>query len=541
MSVSVQEEPYIIGWARNRNRLKLHSSSVQQSAGSTAHFKWTFPNSYLGPSGNHVVLSIDGFLLVYTIQPSDDEYSATSRSTLTLKIERNYYVKQLFSVNRTANTIELTAISVGHHVAEIYWTDWEGVRTTTLTPDIYEEGSDRTDKPNYAITAKVQAIVNNYNELVTKECDGLIYNPDENGDIFIDLSVLKDFIPQPDLPVNGGSAFQLITNAVMKYRVSYGETWGAPSPRIQNMATTPANNKWYYAICGEEVERYAAVNLPDWKSGQQYDFIDRNDLFWLIGEDTGKTMTVRRSQYECIYGLFYNHLLDMGAAASGLRQVTVTLSGTKRDGTTVAVVNTYSQNNGQVYRIDVSPSLFDVEVTHYTVTVTTSGGSWSRNYIVMPDFYMQNQFLLQNKYGFLVSFVSGELRKESQTEADVLKMDGRRYLDFTEKGEVYTTVLNRISKSEARRLAQCLCNEFHYIKSNGKWVRITIEPGSFLTRDDGQGMVSVEFSFRFVENQQENMSDGDTRRFSDMMIDDWEWQVVARDVTTEPIVNKLLQ
>jgi hypothetical protein len=71
-------------------------------------------------------------------------------------------------------------------------------------------------------------------------------------------------------------------------------------------------------------------------------------------------------------------------------------------------------------------------------------------------------------------------------------------------------------------------------------VRITIEPGSFTIRDDENGLVSVEFSFRFVEDQQENLSDGDTSRFADLNIDDWNMSVVARDIVTEPVTNNLL-
>lgn len=540
MPLTVQEEPFLLGWVKNRNRLKLHSNSIQLSAGSTCHFKWTFPDSYLGSSGT-VVLSIDGFLLVYNISSADDEYSATSRSTLTLKMQRNYYVKQLFTATRTATTIELTGLDVGHHVAEIYFTDNNGVRTSTLTPDIYDEGSDRTKKPNYAVVAKVSAVVNNNNVLVNHVCDGLVFNPDENGDVAIDLAVLKDFIPQPDIPTGGSSVFQLLTNALMKYRVSYGETWGNGSPRIQNWATTPTNDGWYYALCGEEVERYAALNLPDWKSGQSYQIIESSDLFWVIGEDTGKTLKVRRSQCEYVYGLFYDRFTSMGVAVSNSRRVTVTLRGTKSDGSTVTVTDTYNQVNGQVYRIDVSPSRFNVEVLHYTVEVSSTGGTWYRTYVVLPDFFEQNQFLLQNKYGFLKSVVCGELRKESQTEADVLKKDGRRYLDFTEKGEVYTAVLNTLSHAEARLIGQCVSNEYHYIKSNGRWVRVTVESGSFVTRDDANGLVSVEFSFRFVENQQENISDGDTSRVVSVtdVIEDWE-VIVDDEIRTTPTINNLL-
>lgn len=540
MALTLNETPFLFGWARNRARLKLLCSSIQQSSGSHANFKFYF--STLGSSGTHVVLVVDGRELVYTIGSGTDQYRANSLSALITKMGNNFYVNEVFTTTIDTNnmTLQLYGTSVGHHTVEIYTTNASGKRdggeaslVSSVSP--YYEGLDKKNKDNYAVTAMAEVTVNDYNTLKTLTTEPMVFHPDDNNYVSVPMDMLAGFIPQPDLPTGTNSPWQLLTNALMKYRIRYGEMWGSDSPLVQSMAWT----NYFYALCGEMTERYAAVNLPDWKSGQNYQLGTDNNIFWVIGQDTGEVQYVRQSQPEWIYGLFYRSGIDVGTPVGSNYRVTVTMTGKKKDGSTVSNSNTYTQVNGQVYRIDVRPSrLASENLLWYTVTVSTSWGSWSRTYHVLPDMYEQTNLLLQDKYGLLRVAVCGRLNREVTTEGEELVMDRRRYLDV-KRHEVYAATLDGLTQEAAARIGRSVGNEYHYIQNQGRWERVTIEPNSFTVRDADNDMLAVELKLRFVEDQQENLSTGPMNRAEGVVFSDDENQVVSFDVITDPIDNNI--
>lgn len=540
MALTINETPFLFGWARNRARLKLLCSSIQQSSGSQANYKFYF--STLGATGTHVVLVLDGREVVYTIGSGTDQYRANSISTLITKMAANFYVNEVFvALADTTNlTLQLSGAAVGHHTVEIYTTDADGVRNggeSSLISNINpkSEGRDRTNKDNYAVTARVEVTVNNYNELSTRSTEAMVFRPDADNYVSIPLEVISGYIPQPDLPTGSNSQWQLLTNALLKYRIRYGEMWGKDFPQVQNMAWTG----YFYALCGEMTERYASVNLPDWKSGQNYLLGDDSNIFWVIGQDTGMVQHVRQSQPEWIYGLFYKSGIAVGTAVGNSYRVTVAMTGKKKDGSTVSSSNTYNQVNGQVYRIDVRPSLLAAsDLLWYTVTVSTSWGSWTRTYHVLPDNYEQTNMLLQDKYGLLRVAVCGNLRREVTTEGEELVMDRRRYLNMTRKSETYTATLEGLTREDAARIGRSVGNEYHYVQNQGKWERVVLEPGSFVVRDEENDLLSVELQLRFVEDQQENMATGPMSRANATIFDNDD-QVVSFDVITDPVDNNL--
>lgn len=537
MSVTLQAQPYQFGWAKNRNQLKL-KCSFQQQAGTVASFSWTFAT--LPSTGNRIVLEVDGFALTFTVGTGNDAYKVFSVAALASKIASNYYIKKIFSTSYTSTSVSLTAASVGYHSVELYVTNANGVRNgaegTLVASSSSVNGTDQKNKPNYAIYAKIEAVVNDYNVLKEYSCDGMVFHPDSEKNVVIPLYPLAGFIPQPDLPSGSNSVWQLLTNALMKYRVKYGEMWGNDAPMVQNETTTD----YYYALCGEEVERYSALGLPDWNSGQNYAFNDSN-VFWIIGEDTGKTVAVRQSQPEYLYGFFYKNGIDVGTAVSDSYKVQIELNGVKKNGETVSVSREYNQVNGQVYRIDVSPSTLGSNILWYSVTVKTNWGEWVRIYKVLPDFFEQHIFLLQNKYGLLVPVVCGSLRREIETEAEELYVDRRRYLSISKSGETYTAVMPSLSKEAARRIGKCVGSQYHYMKLKGRYERINIEAGSYKLRDDEDGLVSVEMKIRFVDDQLENITDGPMSRAVTIGIDDIEEHIVSFGEFTDPESNGLIQ
>jgi hypothetical protein len=248
---------------------------------------------------------------------------------------------------------------------------------------------------------------------------------------------------------------------------------------------------------------------------------------------------VRQSQPEWIYGLFYKSGIAVGTAVGNSYRVTVAMTGKKKDGSTVSSSNTYNQVNGQVYRIDVRPSLLAAsDLLWYTVTVSTSWGSWTRTYHVLPDNYEQTNMLLQDKYGLLRVAVCGNLRREVTTEGEELVMDRRRYLNMTRKSETYTATLEGLTREDAARIGRSVGNEYHYVQNQGKWERVVLEPGSFVVRDEENDLLSVELQLRFVEDQQENMATGPMSRANATIFDNDD-QVVSFDVITDPVDNIL--
>ena len=540
MALSVIESPFLFGWARNRSRMRLRSSGIQNTAGSHADYKFYFDT--LGNSGTHVVLAIDGREIVYTVAAGSDQYNALTLATLITKMAANYYVNEVFTAtaDTTNMTLELYGTEVGKHSVEIYTTDADGVRdggeaslVSSVSPST--EGVDKANKENYAVAARVEVTVNDYNVIETRSTEDMVFWPDEDRYVEIPLDVVAGFIPQPDLPTSTCSVWQLLTNALLKYRVRYGELWGKDAPQVQGMVWSD----YFYALCGEMAERYAAVNIPDWDSGQNYQVGTDNNIFWVIGQDTGKVQHVRQGQPEWIYGLFYRSSLNVGAAVSASYRVTVAMSGMKKDGTTVSNSNVYTQVNGQVYRIDVSPSrLAASDLLWYTVTVSTSWGEWTRTYHVVPDSYEQYYMLLQDKYGLLRVAVCGKMDREVVTEADEMVVDRRRYLNVTRKSEAYTATLEGLTRDDAERIGRSVGNDYHYIKNQGRWVRVVIEPDTFKVKDSESDLVSVELKLRFVEDQQENMATGSLARANGSIFDDEE-QVVSGDVVTDPVVNNI--
>ena len=540
MALTINETPFLFGWARNRARMILLCSSIQQSSGSLANYKFYF-STLDSTNGTHVVMVIDGREIVYTRGSGSDQYRYTTLNDLMTKIAANYYVNEIFTptVDTEYHTLQFYGKEVGRHTVEFYTTGTDGVRNggeSSLISNVSPktEGRDRTDKENYAVTAMVEVTINNYNEITRQTTETMVFRPDADRHVVVPLDVLAGYIPQPDLPTGSGSAWQLLTNAMMKYRIRYGETWGDCFPQVQNMAWTG----YFYALCGEMVERYAAVNMPDWDGGQEYQQGDDN-LFWVIGLDTGRVQHVRQSQPEWIYGLFYKSGIGVGTAVSNSYRVTVAMTGRKKDGTLVENSQVYRQVNGQVYRIDVSPSrLASSGLLWYKVTVKTAWGQWERTYHVLPDHYEQTVLLLQDKYGLLRVAVCGKLRREVTTEGEEMVMERRRYIDMTRKGETYTAILEGLTREAAGRIGRSVGNEYHYVQNQGKWERVVLEPGSFVVRDEENDLLSVELQLRFVEDQQENMATGPMERASTAIFDNDD-QVVSFDVITDPVENNL--
>lgn len=384
-------------------------------------------------------------------------------------------------------------------------------------------------KKNYAIAARVSVWVNNYNSVSEYQSEVMVLHPDSDNRVRITLDMLAGFSVQPDLPDNG--AFSLLTNAVLKYQVQYAEMYGSPIPTIRTWHADIMR----YAVCGEIAERYARLNMPDWKSGMERPIVESTTLFWIVGEDTGIEAAIRRSQPVYLYGLWYK-----GELSSQTLTVTVRVTSPSL---TNPIVNTYSVTNGSMYRLDVSPNMLGLNDSclYYTVSINSTGGSWNRTFRIVPDGYNDQYMLLQNKYGVLLPWVCHELKRELVLDTENVRVGRLHYSDLKDVCEKYTAFLPMLTYNEAKQLARCLGQRYHYIKSGFAWLRIVVEPESYVVREETENMVKVSFAFRFVENQQENMSDAP--RMAGMSFnfdDDVAREYVAWSDRTTPITNELL-
>lgn len=530
MSVQVQQIPHLFGWAKNRNSVRLHCNDIV-STGTTASFSFTFSSS--APSvGAKVVVTVDGRELAFTrANNATSAYEFTSVNNLGAKIKACPYVTAIFSTSYDSSnrTLQLTAREVGLHQVAIHTLSVDGFpdgyEATLVASSDNNNGSDKKRLDNYGIAVAVDVDVNANNSLHSYQGEAMVMRPDDDGNVEVTLDVLRGYTPEPDLPSSTGGQFQLLTNALMRYKVRYGEVYGSPVPLLQNMATTEVR----YALCGEVAERFAQANLPDWKSGQNSRFVvDSNDTFWVIGEDTGLTCTTRFSSPVYIYGLWFDEHKGFGEELT----VSVVATGKTLSGSEATAVRTFSAANGSVYRVMVAPADFGFasDVIMYSVKLSTSGGSWERVYRVLPDFYAPTTLLLQNKYGFLQPFSCGELIRNVSVEGDACTVNRRRYIDVSECFESYTAVMHYMTERQAKALSSCLGQRYHYVLDGRSWLRITLEPDTWKVRDDEEGMVAVQFNYRFVENQQENLATGTLSQGLSILVDDvWDSVAVETD------------
>ena len=535
MSTSVASSPFALSWARNRNSYNLHCDFLD-SVGSR-HYVYCTRNANIPAAGNHIVVAIDGAEYVFNIVASStgNAFDIAGNSELFDKIRGCWYVKQVFNIpssNNDATHLSMVAKDVGYHKFEIFCTDSNGNRSghQMLNWTLNGGGVDRQEKPNYAIAAEIEVVVNNNNQTKTHKVKGLVFQPDGAGNVEIPLNLLPGFIPQPDIPTTNATsgAWAILTNMLLKYRVSYGEMWGEGTPLVQNWTTTG----YKYALCGEIADRFARLNLPDWKSSETQ-FSETNNYFRILGEDNNVNIRICRSQAEYLYGMWFDTTLSLSSTTNIVVAISV-------DGGT-ATTTTKQVKNGQIYRIPVGLAALGItSAKYYTISLNLSGHTWSRTFIVQPNYHEPTELLLQSKYGLLRSFVVPQVRRDITTEAEELLVEHRRYLNITEGSEMYTATTAQMTYTEARRLAQCIGQQYHYVKCGTSWLRITIEAGSLTVLDEAEDMVTMEFSYRFVENQTEDITNGSLERGASSNVVDFDEALVAFSDRTLPNSNAIL-
>jgi len=509
MSLSLISSPFKWGWARNRNAFHFLASSAL-SPGTAANFSIRLLPLSDTISTLRFVVEIDGEQFIFQGTSTDGgPWTFTSLADLVDKIESNYYISKLYTVAHSessgAYVLAWNAVNVGAHTASVYYTDNNGDTLTDVArvqSGHVRAGSDPTNYPNYSVAVNLEAVVNNCNVLKTLSSGWMFFSPDADGNVEVPLDMLATFLPQPDIPGTADpTALTLLTNYFVKYRISYAEYYG-DTPRLQEVSTTP----WRYAIGGEVEDYYHRLNLPDWLDFAPTQQLSSNNapLFRVIGEDTGLTLDIHASQPEFLTVFFFYS----GAAMNAEYTLQLTLTTTAHNGTTSTTVTTFPIKNGNFYRLPVGPTALSTQsCAYYTVTLGTSGSDpqFTRTYHVVPDFYSQYLFLLQNKWGALATMAVPSVAAAAVTEGNFVRVRLRQYVSLSDCYQSFTATSSPLRRDEALRLSRALASNYHYCLAGAAWKRIAVEPASVTFRDDEQDMVVVAFTFRFVENQVDNL------------------------------------
>ena len=539
MSVSLITSPFLWSWAHSRNAFTF-ICHYAQSVGSPsfanfaidtdtfeAHRAGTFvavveidSQRYLFPSV--AVLSDQG-------SPSSDPWKFSSAQQLASNIASCYYISQIFDVTTSSTSGGLLGIAFNSvrreaHTIDLYFESMAGQRLQDssfgLNRGTVRLGTNPENLPNYSLAVAIDVLANNCNAVTQSSSDWMFFQPDADGNVSVPLDILRSHFFQPDLPAPAEPAGPvLLTNFFLKYRIRYAEFYGS-EPLLQTVTATP----WLYAFDGEVADYYSRLNLPDWICGAQQVQFSSNDStrFFVLGEDQGSTADVRRSQPEFLTLFYY----DTSKAINATATLRLSLSVIDADGQTSSSILSYTVRNGNVYRFNVGPAALSLSsAVSYTLSIVpyispnaNVSPSFVRTYRVIPDLYRQHTFLLQNKWGCLNTFIAESLSAAFVTEGDSLAVRHRHYVGLNRRYQSFTVTSPALRRAEALRLSRSLASSYQYYLHSNAWFRIAIDPDSVTFIDETEDMVSLQFSFRFVEDQVDNLPSNTVRSTSNQAV-----------------------
>ena len=231
---------------------------------------------------------------------------------------------------------------------------------------------------------------------------------------------------------------------------------------------------------------------------------------------TGLTLDIHASQPEFLTIFYFNASEAIGSTVS----LRLRIVKTAPDGTSTTSWSVFTVANGNFYRLSVGPvALSATSSAYYSLTLfpASSTPQFSRTYRLIPDFYRLHHFLLQNQWGVLSSFVAASLSAASVSEGDSVTIRRHHYIALSDRYQTFTASSAALRPVEARRLARSLASAYHYYFSAGAWQRIAIEPTSVTFLSDDEDLLVVQFSFRFVQNQADNLPSNSVRSNSNTL------------------------
>lgn len=485
--ITVSQTPQLLSLVGNKPTYLL-GCTTEQAQGTLAVVSLRMAQiASLGMSA--FTLMLEGISMTYTLDANAtaaDAYSFANASDLADKLNANYYLTGRFRASLTELSagyrITLTALQRGHR--DIALSDVNSVLVTGYT---VVEGTDAVVFPNYALVARFEV-----------DGVGLLpwcrYTP-VDGVVRVTGEMLADLFGS--LPLPDGTRLQQLP-LPLKYRLHYAEEYGTPA-LVQRIATTD----WCYLLPGELIHPFAVSNLPDWRDSRSAALSTANVR--VLGEDDGITVDFRRDITDFLY-LLYPEVT--GSAAT--QTVTPTLTQYAADGTaTTSSLAALSLSAGILYRFAVGAAALGIAATTVSFRLVLSvGGSdiFTRDYSVRPSFKHSWQFLLENKYGLLVTSSAMRVVRQLAFEGDEVVADGVLGIDTHDIRERYTAHSPAMNYQQARRLGDCLAGRHQWLLASGQWQPVVIYPGTFELHDDDENLTRVSFEFSFRRNQVRNTS-----------------------------------
>ena len=466
----------------------LLGCSAEQSQGTLAVVSLRMAQiASLGMSA--FTLTLEGIAMTFTLDANAtaaDAYSFATASDLVDKLNANYYLTGRFRATLTEQTasyrITLTALQRGRR--DISVTD---VNPSLITGFTVVEGTDAVALANYAVVSRFEV-----------DGVGLLpwcrYTP-VDGVVRVTGEMLGDLFGS--LPLPDGTRLQQLP-LPLKYRLQYAEEYGTPA-LVQRIATTD----WQWLLPGELIHSFAVTNHPDWHDSRTATLSTANVR--VLGEDDGITVDFRRDITDFLY-LLYPEVT--GSAAT--QTVNPTLTQYAADGTaTTSSLAALSISAGKLYRFAVGAAALGIAATTVSFRLVLSvGGSdiFTRDYSVRPSFKHSWQFLLENKYGLLVTSSAMRVVRQLAFEGDEVVADGILGIDTHDIRERYTAHSPAMGYQQARRLGECLVGRHQWLLASGQWQPVVIYPGTFELHDDDENLTRVSFEFSFRRNQVRNTS-----------------------------------
>lgn len=489
MSIAIQSQPKLLTFVGNQHAYSLACSP--QSAPATAasvSLRLNLMSSQYLPA---FTIILDGISLPFVLSSAAtaaDAYLFSTPSDLVAKLSNNFYLAPLFtaSLQDLGATQRVTLSAINPGFVDISVTDVSANLVDYLS---VQQGSDTVTPDNYSVLARFEL------------ADGTLlpwcrYSP-FNGQVSVSTLPLADYFPVPDMPV---SAILQQLAIPLKYRLQFAESYGNPAI-VQAVATSD----WRWLLPGELLAPFASSNIPDWNDIYPSATISHPALR-VLGDNHADSLDTRPHQPEYLY-----LLLPPASPSVTSASLTITVGVYTADSTTptTSQLSPLSLTSGYLYRLSVGMSALNIPSTASAYTVSLVDGNqplFSRTFTVRPDFLHQRYFLLENRYGFLVSFVAQHLVRDTSFEADNIIADGIRSIDRRNALESFTATTPAMPRNQAQRFADCLTARHQFFFASGIWQSIAIYPDSFTVDDDAENLVVVSFRFSFAANRRRNIA-----------------------------------
>lgn len=501
--ISILRTPSTFGFVKNKNEFAVACTRMT-AAGTQSYYEVTItiPASFPGSQKpSYFVIDIAGMetrLKCESIVPPADLSEAVllRHENIAEAIKHHWGINQLFDVTYTLNTnnvvVALTAKDPGALECPRIDFEWNSGNNLGWVSVSGQLGTAADVKEGYRIVAEYEANIGGE----TYRTEPQYFDPDKDNGALLRTDILKGLFPEEELPslTQLVSVPQELQKSVMLYRLLATDHYG-------NASRYTTQSDTLYMLNGEIEHSHYSANTPkpDWdvRHGENL-----NGSLLVVGENDGSSVRIHRHQPQYIYILSTK-------AQNQFTTVYVYLTIRNSDGITNRTGATFSLGGSKMVRVAVGPTAVGAtdNTVDYSVDVwtalpaTESAMKFSQRYVIIPDHYNNNLFLLQTKYGTHKTFSARSVAMQSNSGNTIYSNSDTFFIDITSCNETYTAHTGSIRKAEAAAINEALMNERHYFYAHGGWRRIFIIPESIDIVSDENDMENLSFNFRFSNKQ----------------------------------------